>query len=198
MITTTNREFMSLVSVSRSLSRDEFIRKMPEYSTFQSIVDVLEIDTKKFSDEIGKSKAKPVDVKPEEEVWRKFFQDHEFYSAEDARNWSDGISILTGIDVNKFLKFNKSRSRSHFPPNIVIVPVGNSNSHNYRKGTPIINLGHGTVFHKMNGVVGNNMSTSPDDFRFPERSEIEEIVGWLLYSSEAATEYLVYTLRENV
>ena len=197
----TNGTFIDTVDgLRRNRSLEEFRSEVSQISQFITIVDMIKENTMKWANSCGligeKNKVAEDNLSPQEMLWSRYFKDHSFSSTEDQRNLSDALAILTGIDVNRFIRVIKSRKDS-YPAYIVVVPTGSSGAHNYRIGDPAISFGSGKTFYRKSGESGNNMTTDLKDIRLPSREEIEDIVICILFRLSGGAEHMVSNLLEN-
>lgn len=196
-----NSTFIDIVAgLRRNRSLEEFRSEVSQISQFITIVDTIKDNTMKWANSCGligeKNKVDEENLSPQELLWSRYFKDHSFPSTEDQRNLSDAIAILTGIDVNRFIRVIKRRKDS-YPAYIVVVPTGSSGGHNYRIGDPAISFSGGTTFYRKSGESGNNMTTDLKDIRLPSREEIEDIVICTMFRMGSITEHMVGNLLEN-
>ena len=195
---TTNREFLKLSAILReSDSLDAFTAKMPETEQFAAIASAIMENTTRWGESIGIGKPKVVEdinLSPEEKKWEKYFKDHSFGDMGSQRNIADLIELLTDIPVTKFIKALRTKNSREFPGYIVIVPVGNSNSHNYTIGKPIMSLSGGTIFYKENGSHGNSMEIASDDYRLPTIGEVYTVLAGIMYRLDSMAENICYDL----
>jgi hypothetical protein len=190
-----NGEFLTLLHKQRqSLELGDFNTWLLTTGQFVAIVNKVEEHTNKFKLEVderlGKLKKSEEKFSPEELLWKKYFQDHTFNTAEDQRNMADALCLLTGIDILKFIKITR-KAKGGFPSYVCIVPTGNSNHHDYRIGSPIFNFTRTENFYKNTGAPGNSMSSDLKDFRVGTREEIISILSALAYRMSSAMETLL-------
>lgn len=192
-----NTEFLTfLVKARASVSGvTELLAKLAEIDIFNKMVDIVQSRSQSYCDKVKSATKKevPDGLSPLEAKWKKYFSDHSFSSVDEQRNMVDAIALVTGINVAKFVKIAK-QTRGRFPCYVCIVPIGNTNSHDYKLGSPIITLSTGTTFFRANASTGNNMSLNPDDFRMPTRDEIAALIASIAYKSMSAAESMFYGL----
>jgi len=193
--------FIDTVSVLRkNRSLEEFRSEVSQISQFTTMVDIINDNTMKWANLCGligeKNKVDEYNLSPQELLWSRYFKDHSFSSTEDQRNLSDALAILTGIDVNRFIRVIYS-GKDSYPAFIVIVPTSGSGGHNYGIGDPVISFGIGVTFYRKSGESGNRMSTDLKSIRLPSRGEIEDIVICILFRLSGGAEHMVSNLLEN-
>jgi hypothetical protein len=194
----TNSDFIDKIfNLRKSLSQAEFKSEVSQIAQFITIVDIIKENTIKWASSCGligeKNQVDDANLSSHELLWTEYFKDHSFSSIEDQRNLADALTILTGIEMTRFIRVI-NRGKDHYPAHIVIVPTGGSGGHNYRIGDPVISFGAGSTFYKRNGESGNNMTTNLRDIRLPSREEIEDIVLCTMYRMDSIAEYLVSNL----
>lgn len=197
----TNSAFIGTVShLRRDNSLDEFKSTVSSIKQFIALIDIIETKTIKWGKDSGligdKEGVNTDKLTPQEILWANFFRDHSFPDAEEQRNFTDALTILTGIDMLRFIRVIKPR-KDRYPAYIVIVPTGSINGHNYRIGEPVLSLTSGITFYKKNGDTGNNMTTDIKEVRMPTREEIENIVLCVMFKLGVSTEHLVSNLLNN-
>ena len=193
-----NASFVDIVYSARKKDFDYFSTIVQEYEQFHDITRILEENTKNWGESVfGENKDVPdIQLSPQELSWKEYFENHNFPNSEDQRNLSDALTILTGIDINRFIRIIKPKKES-YPAYIVIVPIGNSNGHSYKIGAPILSFGSGRVFYGENGEPGNTMTSNLKEIRLPTVEEINRIVLCTMYHLSVAAEHLVTNLIER-
>lgn len=194
----TNSDFIDKIfNLRKSLSQAEFKSEVSQIAQFITIVDIIKENTIKWASSCGligeKNQVDDANLSSHELLWTGYFKDHSFSSIEDQRNLADALTILTGIEMTRFIRVI-NRGKDRYPAHIVIVPTGGSGGHNYRIGDPVISFGAGSTFYRRNGESGNNMTTNLRDIRLPSREEIEDIVLCTMYRMDSIAEYLVSNL----
>jgi hypothetical protein len=161
---------------------------------FDTLVDFIRTNTilmaKKFG--LDKTKKEPVAGNEKEEKWRAFFRDNSFDSTNQMRLFAEVISMLEGIEALTFLNISRTRTPDvRFPAFVCIVPMDNSNSHNYKIGEPIINIEKGTKFYRALGTSGNTMSSALEDYRIASEDEITMCLLSLMYRNPDLAGYII-------
>jgi hypothetical protein len=118
-----------------------------------------------------------------EQDWMGYFHSHSFTSINETRNLADAITLLTGINVNKYISISKPAFFS-FVSGMCIVPLKNPNSHNYEIGYTILNVRGSEDFFRSDGTSGNSMHSSLSSFRLASDDEIVAFIAELLYTAK--------------
>lgn len=192
-------EFMAYPSKLRKAHPDfdEFQSIMKKEAAFQKIVSNCLIRTNNWGKSVGlikEDEQKPSlkRLTDDEIVWKKFWDSHAFHSFEDTRNMMDMISIITGIDQTKFLKVKKVTKGTFFPEYLCIIPKGNTGSHSYTIGDPIIRYGGGPrTFVKKDSSIGNNMDTDLSSISLPSREDIEALFCSIFFHTPYVEDYVI-------
>lgn len=196
---TFHRKVMMLRESASTTS--EFGRGIASEEIFQQIVAAVTERTLEFGKLVGlietkgskAHKAEETDEASELETnIKKFFTDHSFSTANEARNLADLIKVLTGVNATKFISLkSSSKDRRRFPAYIVVVPSEPSGSgHDYKIGKPIMSLSPGAQFYRENGTSGNSMTSDTAEYRMPSSTEITSIVTALMYRLRPFTEIM--------
>jgi len=194
--------FISIVSDARSSSdtQRDLMDKLEGLDDFQSLIDIIQARTTEWGIAvklIGEHTALVEStLSPKEAQIKSFFANHSFESTNEQRIVADLIELLSDINATRFIQTN-TRSMRAFDSYVVIVPTGNSNSHSYKIGLPIINLSSGRTFFRLDGSSGNDMSTNTTEYRMPSRLEIEAIVIALFKKSMSFVENMVFGLTDS-
>jgi hypothetical protein len=195
-----NLDFVTTtMSQRRALPSASFITWVKEQDQFKAIVLRIMINNKKWAEKVGLDKPKDAAssvLSATEIKWEKFFRSHSFDTSNSQKNFADAFSIVSELDLSRFIKFERV-AVDRFLPNISIVPIGNSNEHNYKIGEPIFCYSRGTTFLRTNGTAGNSMSGSVDDYRMSNEEEVTTILAGLMYKSDSVVESLTIGLLEN-
>lgn len=193
--TLSNPDFIrSVLSMRRESRYEPFRQYLWSTTNYHMIIQRVNERTMAWNAENSALCAKVSDdLRDDEKVWKKFFEDHTFSNYEEERAFSDALSIITGLDLNRFIK-PKVRKSQRFPSYIALVPVGKSNGHCYPLGKPIFNFSHGTIFHMPSGEYGDNMSSLPADYRIPDMDETDFVMSSLIFRVSSACENLVSAL----
>lgn len=111
-------------------------------------------------------------LSPEQEKWKKFFSENTHSC--DQKFMIAYTEALTGVDMS-FTQKDKYGKKAKWTFGIAVVPVGNSNAHNYNLGRAAICLYPASgIFVQQDGVPGNHLSDYIQDLRLPELEEIED------------------------
>lgn len=183
----------SILELKSANSLEVFAVKVAETPAFMKVVWAVTKTTTNWAKSVGlldKKEEKKSDLTAEELLWERYFKDHKFNSSGEVRNFSDAISIITGIDVNRFIVIGRPEETWYFASYIVVAPTGNSVGHNYRINEPIMGSGSNSVFVRDTGQSGNNLSNNPEELRLVTDAELQRFLVKLCYSSGAWTERL--------
>lgn len=190
-----NSEFISFVQSRRSLRLADFTSAIIGEDQIGLMIDAVTRNNGRFSDQVKKRSGKNQSdsIPADEVVWKDFFKDHSFGSLENAKNFADMIHIMTGKNVNRYIVTPAPRPYK-FPALVCLVPTGNSNSHSYDLGKPILNLQSGFRFFNAEGERGNDMSFEERDWRLATTEEISRTLIGLMYVSGGLAETFVVNL----
>jgi hypothetical protein len=156
--------------------------KLPEVKALLRSIDSI---NKQFGDIYFPKKSKLTEkLTSTEQIWSEYFESHSFSGANEVRNLADAITILTGTDVNRFIKVTRP-SGVKFVAGLCIVPIKNPNGHNYAIGEPILNLSGDAGFFRKDGTSGNSMSDTLTSFRMASTGESQEFVFEFLYAARS-------------
>lgn len=182
-------------SALRSVGHANFVTQYPSTETYKAVVEYVQATTEKWGQKVGinnkKKKVSDSSLSEREREWKEYFSSHSFKSPEDLRNLADAITILSGVDVAKFVNYTVSSGGVLFPSNICIVPLSNPNSHSYEIGSPILSSGTSPIFFSANGQSGNSMSTDLECLRLASVEEIESFLINLMYKNRQIGERLI-------
>lgn len=182
--------------------RTPFKRWVEELDGFDSAVQSIYNDSISWAKAVGIIKEKEPEKKDtrklsyEESIVKDFFSSRSL-SPETTRDYADLIELVLklvgkdglvsphkfiSISTKKGLSFGDSFWRDS-PGWLVVIPIGNSNSHDYELGrphlhTPINGLGG---FTQYGGSYGNNMTHRPSELRAPTFEEVKDCVANILY-----------------
>ena len=108
-----NASFVDIVYSARKKDFDYFSTIVQEYEQFHDITRILKENTKNWGESVfGENKDVPdIQLSPQELSWKEYFENHNFPNSEDQRNLSDALTILTGIDINRFIRIIKPRGK---------------------------------------------------------------------------------------
>ena len=194
MIEVTHSDFLARCQALRKSATNtaDYLNSLKEFDKFEDLVHKIEAKTIRWGKTVGIGKTEEIkpDISEEELKWKNYFRDHSFNSVEDARNVADLIYNLTGVKASRFISEVKE-TKVRFPAFISIVPIGNTNDHDYTIGEPILSFSTGSQFVRINGTTGNSMSTRTSEYRLSTRSEIELIVASVMLRSPNLIESLI-------
>jgi hypothetical protein len=196
-----NAKFIEYVTELRAnASREVFFEQIQEWKQVDRIINLVLSNNDRWAEKVGLNKKKKdasEGLSEAELQWKTFFQDHSFDSTNDIRNFADAFSIITQLDLSRFLTIVKE-STDRFPAYISIVPSKASNSgHNYKLGDPIISIQRGSAFYRINGTSGNSMTTNVNEYRMSTKEEVRNIILCILHKLAGGAEHFVYNLLDN-
>lgn len=181
-------EFMHWVMTNRNdVSCAAFITGLRTTEMFPKLVKKILENNQDWATKVGKIKKKLEKATEPSEVeilWKNFFSRNSFDNSNQQRLFAEAFSIVTNMDLLRFLKLDKDTPGDYFPPFVCLVPIANRNEHNYKLGDPILNTVTGTSFYRLSGTKGNSMDREIDSYRMAELPEIEICLGTLLYRND--------------
>lgn len=186
---------------------DSKIKGEPEYV---SIVNKIEKITTDWAKDMGllapeKKKEKEKALTDQELLYKEFFENHEFASMELQKLFADFGTLLTGVNMGRFMTLSTSNKKLFsggangliFYTFVVVIPTEfNPNSHNYTPHVPIIANRVGDTFIRSSGTLGNSMCRDKRGFRLPKKEDIEFILTNVLLKTGNFAEEIVYSVLD--
>jgi hypothetical protein len=186
------------------LSVDDFVSAIRDEALFVRAVDIISEDTRIWAESVGLGKKKPdpkllAGLSDIEKLVAEYFSSRSL-RIEEYRDRADFIDLILGVigiqfgttfnvTPHKFIPVSAAKKDGSnifrgAPRWFSIIPIGNSNSHDYRIGVAVIRapfLPAARLCNPRNGAFGNTMTDDPSELMVPSAEQIRESLARVLY-----------------